>query len=88
MKKPKKISLLCHAVIVLSLSLTTLFILDIYNPLLGFMESTYSRVLLCALFVLSFALAVKTDLSLRRSVSDSEGPEAEPSRQGSGSPSP
>ena len=58
MKKRKRITLLSHAVIVLALSLITFFILDIYNPMMGFLSSRYSRVVFCLFCALGLALAV------------------------------
>ncbi len=51
-------TVLANAVIVLAVTGLVFFILDIYNPLMGFMTSVYSRVLLCALFVLAPALGI------------------------------
>lgn len=77
MNRHTKAPLLAHAVIVLVLSLATLFILDMYNPLLGFMSSTYTRILLCTLLVLSLILAVKFAGLVRRAPGSSEGKKTE-----------
>ena len=82
MNKKQRIALLSHAVIILSLSLITFFILDIYNPMMGFLSSRYSRVILCLYFVLSLALgivsAAKSRRSARRSARKVPPPEATP----------
>ena len=76
MKRKRRTSLLAHAVIVLVLTMTTLFILDLYNPFLGFMSSTYSRILLCSLFLLATVLAVRYDILTARAA-DGSGEETE-----------
>ncbi len=55
---PKISRLLAHAVIVLAAGLLVLYILDIYNPMLGFLDSVYSRILLCVLLLLALALGI------------------------------
>ena len=55
MKKPVRI--LAHAVFVLSATSIVLFILNLYNPMMGFMSSDYSLVIFLALYILSAVLA-------------------------------
>lgn len=52
------IRILAHAVFILSLASITLMILNLYNPLMGFTASAYSKALFLALFVLAALLAV------------------------------
>jgi len=67
MRRRNTLRLLAHAVIVLSVSLLVLFILDIYNPMLGFLDSPYSRTVLCVLLILAAALGVVIAAGDRRS---------------------
>ena len=55
MKKPVRI--LAHAVFVLSATSIVLFILNLYNPMMGFMSSDYSLAIFLALYILSAVLA-------------------------------
>ena len=52
------IRILAHAVFILSLSSITFLILNVYNPLMGFTASEYSRAVFLALAVLAAILAV------------------------------
>ena len=52
------IRVLAHIVFILSLSAITLVILNVYNPLMGFTASDYSKALFLALYVLAALLAV------------------------------
>lgn len=54
----KFIRLLAHAVLILSMSSITLMILNVYNPLMGFTTSDYSKALFLTLYVLAGTLAV------------------------------
>ena len=56
MKKPVRI--LAHVVFVLSVTSIVLFILNLYNPMMGFMSSDYSLAVFLALYILSAVLAV------------------------------
>ena len=58
MKKRKRLALLAHAVIILSLSQITFFILNILNPLMGFMSSRYSLIVMGAYYILSLLLGI------------------------------
>ena len=66
MNKRRALALLCHTVIVLALTNATFYILDIYNPLMGFLTTTYSKVMLCALYAASAALGILTAARLRQ----------------------
>lgn len=54
----KTVRILAHAVFVLSVTSIVLFILNIYNPMMGFMSSDYSLGIFLALYTLSALLAV------------------------------
>ena len=59
MKRPFPwVALLCHAVIVLAAAAGTLAVLDIYNPMMGFLAAPYSKVVLLALCVLAIVLGI------------------------------
>ncbi len=66
MKQTKKTALLAHGVIVFALSLLVLIILDIYNPMLGFLSSAYSRGVMCVLITLSLWLGISAAAAGRR----------------------
>ena len=67
MKHRKSTALLSHGVIVFALSLLVLIILDIYNPMLGFLSSPYSRGVMGVLIVLSLTLGIISAVRDRRS---------------------
>ena len=52
------IRLLAHLVFILSLCALTFMILNIYNPMMGFTSSDYSKAIFWALYVLAALLAV------------------------------
>ena len=54
----KIIRILAHVVFILSLASITLMILNMYNPLMGFTSSDYSRAIFLALYVRAATLAV------------------------------
>ena len=54
----KIIRILAHAVLTLSLASITFMILNVYNPLMGFTTSDYSKALFLTLYVLAAVLAV------------------------------
>ncbi|MBR5707845.1 MAG: hypothetical protein IKX41_00480 [Oscillospiraceae bacterium] len=56
----KFIRILAHAVFILSLTSITFMILNVYNPLMGFTSSDYSRAIFLSLYVLAAILAVLT----------------------------
>ena len=67
MKRPFPwLALLCHAVIVLSAAAGTLAVLDIYNPLMGFLSGPYSKTVLLAAFVLAIVLGIASARRDRR----------------------
>ncbi len=66
--KDKLVAVLSHAAIVLAGATLLLSILDYYNPMLGFMDSPYSRVVLYA------ALAVAAVLGVAAVVKDRKAP--------------
>ena len=72
MKKPVRI--LAHVVFVLSVTSIVLFILNLYNPMMGFLSSDYSLAILLGLDVLSALLAVLvfTHTGNKKSRCDSE----------------
>ncbi len=61
----KLFSLLANAVVVLALTVLVLYILNVYNPMMGFTASLYSRVLECALCVLAAALGIVSYLQVK-----------------------
>lgn len=63
--KDRLYALLANAVLVLALTMGVLFILNIYNPLMGFTGSLYSRVLACSLYLGAAALGVLSLLRTR-----------------------
>ncbi len=67
MKTSKLIAFLCHAMIVLAISMLVFLILDQYNPMLGFLSSSYSRAVLGVLALLSLTLGIFFVVSGRRS---------------------
>ena len=52
------IRILAHLVFILSLTAVAFLILNIYNPLMGFTSSGYSKAIFLALYVLAALLAV------------------------------
>ena len=56
MKKPVRI--LAHVVLVLAITSIVFFILNLYNPMMGFLSSDYSLAILLLLDILSALLAV------------------------------
>lgn len=54
----KTVRILAHVVFVLSATSIVLFILNLYNPMMGFMSSDYSLMIFLALDILSALLAV------------------------------
>ncbi len=66
--KNKLFAVLAHAAIVLAVATLVLIILDYYNPMLGFTDSPYSRVVLYA------ALAVAAVLGVAAVVKDRKAP--------------
>ena len=52
------VRILAHLVFILALASITLMILNVYNPLMGFTTSDYSRAVFLALYVLAAVLAV------------------------------
>ena len=55
-----------HAVISLALAVAVLVVLDVFNPRMGFLTSTYSRIILCLLAVFAVALGVENAVRNRR----------------------
>ncbi len=66
MNKRRLLAFLCHAVIVLAVTNATFYILDIYNPMMGFLTTAYSKTILIALYAASAALGVVGVVRLRR----------------------
>ena len=66
MNKRRALAILCHAVIVLAVTNATFYILDIYNPMMGFLTTTYSKTMLIALYASSAALGIACATRLRR----------------------
>ena len=52
------VRILAHLVFILALASITLMILNVYNPLMGFTTSDYSRAVFLSLYVLAAVLAV------------------------------
>ena len=52
------VRILAHLVFILALASITLMILNVYNPLMGFTTSDYSRAVFLVLYVLAAVLAV------------------------------
>lgn len=71
MKRPSRAyALLCHAVIVLAGAAGVLAVLDLYNPMMGFLAAPYSRAVLLALCLLGLVLGI---VSARRERRDAGG---------------
>ncbi len=75
MKKPSRAyALLCHAVIVLAGASGVLAVLDLYNPMMGFLAALYSRAVLLSFCVLALVLGIVSARRDRRSAREPAEP--------------
>ena len=67
MKNRKRFALLSHAVIIFALVHITFLILDIFNPMMGFLSSRYSRVVFILFLLSALTLGIWCVVLCRRS---------------------
>jgi len=61
-----------HITIILCVMFITLWILDIYNPLMNFLNSTLSKVLMLMLFIIAILTSILTVALQRKSYKEDE----------------